>query len=238
MPYFNTRTPEGRAAKSDWMAAHPAAPLGSAAGKSAFYDEQRQLIYDAAKRAGVAHPEVLAEVGATQATLESAGGTRTPGGFNYYGIKSGGGVGTAGAPVSTQEEGAGGRYTTQASFAQFKDKQDAADAYVSFLQQHPSHYAGVLAAGSVQEGLDAQAKSGYATASNYGSTLNSINRQYGGAAAPPVQLNQPNTAPNGRVDISVSHINPPPGVSLGATSSGNGINLAAPRTEQLSLAGP
>jgi hypothetical protein len=159
--------------------------LPPAAQKSSFYDEQRQLIYDAAVRAGVAHPEVVAEVGATQATLESGGGKHTPtgpGGFNVYGIKSGGGVGGVGAPVSTQEEGAGGRYTTQASFATFQNKQDAADAYVKFLQKNPAHYAAVLNAPTVSEGLKAQGASGYATASDYAENLQRTNKAYGGQA--------------------------------------------------------
>jgi flagellum-specific peptidoglycan hydrolase FlgJ len=178
--------------------AGPPAPLAPGAQKSAFYDEQRQLIYDAAVKAGVAHPDVVAEVGATQATLESGGGQHTPtgaGGFNVYGIKSGGGVGGVGTPVSTQEEGAGGRYTTQASFATFQNKQDAAEAYVDFLKKHPSHYAPVLAAGTVEEGLQAQGRSGYATASNYLTSLQATQRTYGGNATPPTQVAQAGALP-------------------------------------------
>jgi hypothetical protein len=157
------------------------APLGAAKGGSKFYDEQRQLIYDAAKRAGLPHPEVIAEVGATQAQLESGGGVHTPGGFNVYGIKSGGGVGTAGGLVSTQEAGgAGGFHTEQASFAQFKSKEDAADAYIQFLRKN-RRYGGVLRAGTVAEGLQAQGTSGYATDPGYLGKLEATNRRFGGA---------------------------------------------------------
>lgn len=209
----------------------PPGTLGAAGGRSGFYDEQRQLIFDAAKRAGLPHPEVVAEVGATQAQLESGGGAHTPGGFNVYGIKSGGGVGTAGAAVSTQEEGAGGRYTTQASFAQFKSKEDAADAYVAFLQRNKRHYQGVLDADTVEKGLHAQGTSGYATASNYESSLFNVNRTFGGkveqgpAAAPPA------TAPpvNGSVNVDITHRNPPPNAAVTASGSG-AVNVAPPRT--------
>jgi hypothetical protein len=213
--------------------AGPAAPLGPASGKSAFYDEQRKLIYDAAVKAGLPHPEVVAEVGATQATLESGGGAHTPGGFNVYGIKSGGGVGGAGAPVSTQEEGAGGRYNTSASFATFGSKEDAAAGYVEFLKRNP-RYAHVLEAGTVAEGLQAQGHSGYATASNYQSSLEALNRRYGGAAAPPVQVAQ-GKPPNGAVDVSITHKNPPPNSAVTATGSGS-VNVAPVRVEHQDMA--
>ena len=208
----------------------PVAPLGAAAGKGAFYDEQRKLIYDAAVKAGLPHPEVVAEVGATQAQLESGGGTRTPGGFNVYGIKSGGGVGGAGAPVSTQEEGAGGRYTTQASFATFGSKEEAAAGYVDFLKKNPRHYTALMNAGTVEEGLQAQGRSGYATASNYLPTLQQIHKQYGGKAAtvPPPQ------APNGSVDVNITHKNPPPNSAVTASGSG-AVNVAPVRVEHQNM---
>jgi len=214
------------------------APLAPGAQKSAFYDDQRQLIYDAAVKAGLPHPDVVAEVGATQATLESGGGAHTPGGFNVYGIKSGGGVGGAGAPVSTQEEGAGGRYTTQASFATFQSKQDAADAYVQFLLKNPRHYSAVTNAATVEEGLKAQGASGYATASNYGPSLDAIHRQYGAptqlAQAPPAA--PPAAAPpvNGAVSVDITHRNPPPDASVTAQGSG-AVNVAPPRIEHPQL---
>jgi flagellum-specific peptidoglycan hydrolase FlgJ len=212
--------------------------LGAAGGKSAFYDEQRKLIYDAAVKAGVPHPEVVAEVGATQAVLESGGGTRTPGGFNVYGIKSGGGVGGAGAPVSTQEEGAGGRYTTQASFATFGSKEEAAAGYVDFLKKNPRHYAGVLAAGSVEEGLQAQGRSGYATASNYLPSLQDIHRKLGGKAAPPAPAAPAVPPPkplNGAVDVNITHKNPPPNSAVTASGSG-AVNVAPVRVEHQNMA--
>lgn len=200
------------------------APLPAGAGKGAFYDEQRQLIYDAAKRAGLPHPEVVAEVGATQAQLESGGGTHTPGGYNVYGIKSGGGVGGAGAPVSTQEEVGGQRVTQQASFATFKSKEDAADAYISFLQQHPSHYQGVLDADTVAKGLHAQGTSGYATASNYESSLFSVNRQFGAL-----------TPDNGQVNVDITHKNAPPDATVTARGTGN-VNVNPIKIEVPQLA--
>jgi len=221
--------------------AGPAAPLGAAAGKSAFYDEQRKLIYDAAVRAGVPHPEVVAEVGATQAQLESGGGKHTPGGFNVYGIKSGGGVGTAGAPVSTREEGAGGSYTTQASFAQFKNKEDAADAYVQFLQKNPRHYKPVLEAKTIEEGILAQGRSGYATDHKYLPALQNTQRQYGGAVAqgpataPPAAPVATADPPRGSVDINITHRNPPPNSAVSVTGAGD-VNVGRPRVEKVDLA--
>ena len=161
----------------------PPGTLGQAGGKSAFYDEQRKLIYDAAVKAGLPHPEVVAEVGATQAQLESGGGKRTPGGFNVYGIKAGGGVGGVGASVSTQEDGPGGRHTERARFATFQSKEDAAAGYVDFLKRN-KRYAGVIGAGTVGEGLAAQGSSGYATDRNYPAMLAQIQRQYGGQTSP------------------------------------------------------
>jgi Mannosyl-glycoprotein endo-beta-N-acetylglucosaminidase len=210
--------------------AGPAAPLSAGGGKSAFYDEQRKLIYDAAVKAGVPHPEVVAEVGASQAMLESGGGTRTPGGYNVYGIKSGGGVGGAGAPVSTQEEGPGGqRYTTQSSFATFQSKEDAATGYVEFLKRNPKHYAAVLQAQTVEQGIQAQGTSGYATDSAYLSKLQQLQRRYGGAGAPPATV-PPQAPVNGSVDVSITHKNPPPNSAVTATGSG-AVNVAPPRVE-------
>ena len=235
------------------------APLAPAAGKGAFYDEQRQLIYDAAKRANLPHPEVVAEVGATQAQVESQGGTRTPGGFNVYGIKSGGGVGTAGAPVATQEESGGVRHTEQASFAMFKNKDDAADAYIQFLQKHPSHYQGVLDADTVAKGLHAQGTSGYATASNYESTLFAVNRQFGAltpdadknaprqfAASAPADDTAPSknaprefaantTPPDSTVNVDITHKNAPPDATVTARGSGN-VNVNPIKIEVPQLA--
>jgi hypothetical protein len=158
--------------------------LGKGGGKSAFYDEQRKLIYDAAVKAGLPHPEVVAEVGATQAQLESGGGERTPGGFNVYGIKAGGGVGGTGPEVSTQEQGPGGMRTERARFATFQSKEEAAAGYVDFLKRNPKHYAGVTSAETVQEGIAAQGISGYATDKSYPGKLAQIQKQYGGQVTP------------------------------------------------------
>lgn len=220
----------------------PAAPLGAAGGKSAFYDEQRKLIYDAAVKAGLPHPEVVAEVGASQAMLESGGGQHTPGGHNVYGIKAGGGVGGAGAPVSTQEEGAGGRYTTQASFATFGSKEEAAAGYVEFLKRNP-RYAAVLQAPTVEAGLQAQGRSGYATASNYQSSLEATQRRYGGAAAPPAPpaaaappvAVPPQKPVNGSVDVNITHKNPPPNSAVTATGSG-AVTVPPVRIEHQNMA--
>jgi flagellum-specific peptidoglycan hydrolase FlgJ len=218
----------GEGAGAPAAADGPVAPLGVGGGKSAFYDEQRKLIYDAAVKAGLPHPEVVAEVGATQATLESGGGAHTPGGYNVYGIKSGGGVGGAGAPVSTQEEGKGGRYTINASFATFGSKEEAATGYVEFLKRHPKHYAPVLAAKTVAEGLEAQGHSGYATASNYQSTLESIHKRYGtspapqvaSAATPPTPQTLPPRAPLAPSPAAVSTLTPPVPVAAQASAGG------------------
>lgn len=137
-----------------------------------FWNSMYNLVLAAAKAQGVPHPEVIAQLGATQASLETGYG-RSVANNNYFGIKSTGSSGP-GAMVATHEEVNGQMVATDASFRTYGGPSQSAFDYVSFLRQNPRHYSAVLQASNLQDAISAQAHSGYATDSSYGQKLAEI----------------------------------------------------------------
>jgi len=136
------------------------------------YEKMYASILEAAKKQGVAHPEVIAKLGASQSTLETGGGKHMIGN-NAFGIK---GEGTAGSNIlDTSEVVNGQTVKVKAKFKAFKNLADASEQYVKFLTENKSkRYAAALNATTFEEAAVAIGKSGYATDPNYGAKVATI----------------------------------------------------------------
>jgi flagellum-specific peptidoglycan hydrolase FlgJ len=192
-----------------------------------FYQQTYNDLYDAAKAQGIEHPEIVAKLGAAQASIETGYGQHQVGN-NIFGIKAPPGAASVSA-VTTEHVGGQDVKMTQ-DFAAFKNTRDAAAGYIAFLKRNP-RYAGVLGAKSDEEAVDALGRSGYATDPNYKGKVAGVEGRYGAtpAAVPPA------ARINGAVDVSITHKNPPPDSAVTATGSGS-VNVAPPRVEHSAMA--
>ena len=132
-----------------------------------FYDKLYTTLLAEATKAGVKNPEAIARLGAAQSSIETGYGKALAGGNNFFGIK-----GSGGNQQTTQEWDPKTQkmVTQKASFRQYGSMQESASDYIKFLQTN-SRYKGVLEAGSVEEAIAAQGKTGYATDPNYAKKL-------------------------------------------------------------------
>lgn len=190
-----------------------------------FLDRIGPLAAKASQETGV-DPRIIE----AQAAVETGWGQHAPQN-NYFGIKGPGGT------LMTREVINGQSVMVPQNFAGYGSLEESVKGYADFINKN-RNYTALKQGGTLEQQAANLQASGYATAPNYGTTVLGIAKALPVPSAPAVQLNQPSTPANGRVDISVSHINPPPGVSLGASASGDGVNLEPPRTERLGLAGP
>lgn len=147
-------------------------PGGYQGSSADFYSDMRGRLYAAAVAGGLQNPSLIADLGAAQSVIETGSGKHVVGN-NYFGIKSGGGVGTGSVSAGTSEYGAGGQYQTQASFAAFGGMDQSAAGYIEFLKRNP-RYATLLAAGDRTAALAALQASGYATDPDYASKVGSV----------------------------------------------------------------
>jgi hypothetical protein len=131
-----------------------------------FYDKMYKTLLEQAKKEGVKNPEAIARLGAAQSSIETEYGKHTAGGNNYFGIKDFSGKG--GNQQTTQEWDAkqGKMVTIKDSFRKYNSMDESAGDYIKFLKQN-SRYKDVLNAGSTEEAIAAQGKTGYATDPNY-----------------------------------------------------------------------
>jgi hypothetical protein len=135
-----------------------------------FYDSTRKDIFDAATKAGLPNPGVVADIGASQSAIETGYGKHVVGN-NYFGIKATGNQASVSAMTG---EHLGGQDVTMAqNFAAYGGKTASAQAYVNFIKTNP-RYAGLVNAKSTEEGLTALGKSGYATDPNYEGKVGSV----------------------------------------------------------------
>lgn len=123
-------------------------------------------IYDTAKKMGDKYPELTV----AQAALETGWFKSMAGNYNYFGQKAG--KNQKSVNLRTKEEGANGLYSTRANFRDYDTLEESID---DRIKKWGSKYEN---AGNVSEALDIIVKNGYATASNYktsvGGVLNSI----------------------------------------------------------------
>jgi flagellum-specific peptidoglycan hydrolase FlgJ len=136
-----------------------------------FMDSMYNTLLDEAKKQGLKNPEVIAKLGTAQSALETGYGKSLAGGNNYFGIKARPGEGGSG--VATQEFINGKMVTVNDKFRKYNSMQESAADYIKFLQEN-KRYKDVLAAGTLQEAISAQSKTGYATDPNYGNKLAGI----------------------------------------------------------------
>lgn len=155
---FNARDPAQRAARASASGSSPAAPVS---GKDAFVAQYMPKAIEESKKTGVDPRIILAQAG-----LETGWGAHAPQN-NYFGIKGAGGTET------TQEFVNGKMVTTQANFAGYQSPDASFDAYADFINKNP-RYAAMKSA----HGLDAQTAalgaSGYATDPDYASKIKGI----------------------------------------------------------------
>ena len=162
----------GPAQQPTGPAQQPTGPVKPATGtQKEFLDSMYKNLLDEAKKQGVKNPEVIAKLGTAQSALETGYGKHTAGGNNYFGIKARPGEG--GASQQTQEFVNGKMVTVNDKFRKYGSMQESASDYVKFLQEN-KRYKGVLGAGTLDEAISAQSKTGYATDPMYGSKLSGI----------------------------------------------------------------
>ena len=148
-----------------------AAPSGT---QKEFYNSMYNTLLAEARAQGVPNPDVIAKLGAAQASLESGYGKRQVGN-NYFGIKARGGSGGVGA--QTQEFIGGKMVTVNDRFRGYGSAQESAADYIRFLKENP-RYAGVLGAGNLGDAIAAQGRSGYATDPQYAAKLANISGRF------------------------------------------------------------
>ncbi len=136
-----------------------------------FMDSMYKTLLAEATKQGVKNPEVIARLGTAQSALETGYGKHTAGSQNYFGIKARPGEGGTG--VATQEFINGKMVTVNDKFRKYGSMQESAADYVKFLQEN-KRYKGVLGAGTLQEAIAEQGKTGYATDPKYAEKLSSI----------------------------------------------------------------
>ena len=150
----------------------PIKPSGPASqSQKEFLDSMYKTLLDEAKKQGVKNPEVIARLGTAQSALETGYGRSTAGGNNYFGIKARPGEGGPG--MATKEFIDGKWVTINDRFRKYGSMQESASDYIKFLKEN-KRYQGVLGAGSLEEAIAAQARTGYATDPRYGEKLTSI----------------------------------------------------------------
>jgi hypothetical protein len=148
-----------------------AAPSGT---QKEFYDSMYQTLLAEARAQGVPNPDVIAKLGAAQASLETGYGKRQVGN-NYFGIKAKSGGGGVGA--QTREFIGGKMVTVNDRFRGYGNAQESAADYIKFLKENP-RYSGVLGAGNLGEAIAAQGRSGYATDPQYAAKLANISGRF------------------------------------------------------------
>ena len=156
--------------------------------------EQRENAFKEAVRmaeeAGHPYPEAVA----TQYALESGYGKKKAANYNYFGLKSSpamikrladaGIEATAGDSVATQEVIDGKTKTIKDSFLSFKSPEDAFTAYLMFIdttkKDGERRYGEALdESKTALDYLKGIRKAGYATATNYADSLNTVAKGFG-----------------------------------------------------------
>jgi len=138
-----------------------------------FYNDMYKRIHSSASRRGVSNPEVIARLGAAQASLETGYGKHMVGN-NPFGIK---GAGPGGSVEAKTREVIGGQdQYIKDKFRKYDNFDQAADDYVDFLHRN-KRYKDVVSASDVDTAIAAQGRSGYATDPRYGEILAKIHKE-------------------------------------------------------------
>ena len=141
--------------------------------KNEFFNSVYNETYNQAK-GQFTHPEVIARLAAIQASHESAYGRKAPGN-NYFGIKG------AGQSFATHEEVGGRSVGMQQSFRTYGGLSDSVAGYLKLMKGN--RYRDVATASSIEEAMNAQGRTGYATDSSYTQKLYNIHKSNGAGIA-------------------------------------------------------
>jgi flagellum-specific peptidoglycan hydrolase FlgJ len=151
-------------------------PIKADVNQKEFYNKMYNTLLEQAKKSGVDNPEVVAKLGATQSSLETGFGKSLAGGKNYFGIKD---TSKTGSNVQTTKEVVNGKEVeVRDKFRTYGSMEESAQDFINFLIKNP-RYKEVLAATSIDDAIQAQGKTGYATDPRYAAKLKSI---YSGAS--------------------------------------------------------
>jgi flagellum-specific peptidoglycan hydrolase FlgJ len=153
-----------------------AGPGTASQSQKEFMDTMYKTLLDEARKQGVKNPEVIARLGTAQSALETGYGKHLAGGQNYFGIKAR--SGESGPGVATQEFIGGKMVTVNDKFRKYGNMQESAADYIKFLQEN-QRYKGVLGAGTLEEAIAAQGRTGYATDPKYADKLTGIANKMG-----------------------------------------------------------
>lgn len=137
------------------------------AGEEFYGTIKEELTKQASIRDDIQNPEVMATLGALQASLETGHGEKKVGN-NYFGIKASDGQDFNYAV--TQEEVDGKMVTETAKFANYGSSAESSSGYLDFIMDNP-RYKNVRSATTVEGAIEEIAKAGYATDSEYAKKL-------------------------------------------------------------------
>lgn len=142
-----------------------------------YYDKVYNAVYEEAKARGLPNPEVIAQLGAAQSSLETGyGKSMPPGSFNAFGIKGSGPAGTV--VTATNEVINGQTVRINDGFRRYNNFNESAKDYVDFLIVN-GRYRPVLGATTFRDAAIAIGNSGYATDPTYGQVVASIGNRFG-----------------------------------------------------------
>ena len=192
-----------------------------------YYNTMYKSLYEAAVKHGIKNPEAIARLGAAQTCQETGYGKHIPGGINnpgssnnFFGIKGEGPAGTVDAQTPEVVNGKEVRLTQ--GFKKYNNISESAEDFIKVLQQNPI-YKDVLAAGSTEEAIRAQGKTGYATELDYGENIASIDKQYNKGAVPAGSAPQVNASSiNNATSNNATQVNVKPPVSNMPSTRGIG----------------
>ncbi len=167
-----------------------------------YYNTMYKSLYEAAVKQGIKNPEAIARLGAAQTSLETGFGKHMVGN-NAFGIKGQGPAGTVDA--QTSEFVNGKQVGMSQGFRKYNNISESAEDYIKFLQQNP-RYKDVLAAGSTEEAILAQGKTGYATDPEYAAKLASIHKgAVTTSSATQVNASSINNASSNKTEIAIAN---------------------------------
>lgn len=139
-----------------------------------YYVKIYTSLFTMAKMKDVKNPEIIAHLGASQNCLETGYG-KSMVGNNAFGIK---GEGPAGSRIAwTNEEVNGKMIRVEQKFRAYNNLDESCSDYLDLLIEN-KRYAKLFEAQTVEEAIKIQGTTGYATASDYASTLLKIHKKY------------------------------------------------------------
>ena len=144
-------------------------------GPAGYFNKIFSALYRMGQKKNLKNPEIIAFLGAAQNCLETGYG-KSMVGNNAWGIK---GKGPAGSIDAWTRETINGETKRMVqTFRAYHNLDEAANDYLDLLTNNP-RYKAIFDATTVEEAIEIQGKTGYATSPVYGRDLLSIYKKYG-----------------------------------------------------------